>query len=79
MRPYVAEGYSPYRDVLVGAVMTAMRSSGIWLSGIMHLIILLIPVSMHIAKRLDFRDVELFVMDETAPVTKTVTIPKKLL
>lgn len=57
--------------------MTAMRNTGIWLSGIIHLIILLIPVSMHIAKRLDFRDAELFVMDETAPVTKTVSIHKK--
>ena len=57
--------------------MTAMRNAGFWLSGIIHLIILLIPVSMHIAKRLDFRDAELFVMDETAPVAKTVTIPKK--
>lgn len=56
--------------------MAGIRNTGVLVSGIFHLLILLIPVSMNIAERLEFKDIELFVLDETLTVKKTIEKPK---
>lgn len=51
--------------------MAGVRNTGVLVSGIFHLLVLLIPVSMNIVQRFDFKDIELFVTNETVPVQKT--------
>ncbi len=58
--------------------MAGIRNTGVLVSGIFHLLILLIPVSMNIAQRPDFKDIELFVIDETVIVKKTPEIKPKV-
>ena len=63
---------------LTNRMMAGICNTGFLVSGIFHLLILLSPVSMNIAQRLDFKDIELFVMDETAPVQKTPEIKQQI-
>ena len=53
-------------------------NTGFLVSGIFHLLILLIPVSMNIAQRFDFKEIELFITNETAPVQKTPEIKQRI-
>jgi protein TonB len=61
-----------------GERMQGVRNIGPLVSGIFHILILLIPVSMNIAQRLDFKDIELFVIDETLPAQRTPEIKPKV-
>lgn len=63
---------------MTNRMMAGICNTGFLVSGIFHLLILLIPVSMNIAQRLDFKDIELFVTDETAPVQKTPEIKQQI-
>ncbi len=59
-------------------MMAGICNTGFLVSGIFHLLILLIPVSMNIAQRFDFKEIELFVTNETAPVQKTPEIKQRI-
>lgn len=58
--------------------MAGIRNTGVLVSAIFHLLILLIPVSMNIVERYDFKEIELFVLDETLTVKKTPEIKPKV-
>jgi len=59
-------------------MMAGICNTGFLVSGIFHLLILLIPVSMNIAQRFDFKEIELFITNETAPVQKTPEIKQRI-
>lgn len=63
---------------MTNRMMAGICNTGFLVSGIFHLLILLIPVSMNIAQRLDFKDIELFITDETSPVQKTPEIKQQV-
>jgi len=63
---------------LANRMMAGICNTGFLVSGIFHLLILLIPVSMNIAQRFDFKEIELFITNETAPVQKTPEIKQRI-
>ena len=76
--PISADRFRRGRVNLANRMMAGICNTGFLVSGIFHLLILLIPVSMNIAQRFDVKDVELFVMDEIQPVQKTPEIKQRI-